>query len=116
MCVFVLSHVWLFLTSWTVDGQTPLSTVHQIFQEKMLELIAIPYPRDLPDPGIKPVSLVSYSLSQGKSRDIKDFNVKSETMIALMWTKLFPCFKPIMGKGFPAMTQKKTWEKKKNTD
>ena len=92
MCVFVLSHVWLFLTSWTVDRQTPLSTIHQIFQEKMLEWITISYPRDLPDPGIKPVSLVSYSLSQGKSRDIKDFNVKSETMIALMWTKIVSLF------------------------
>ena len=92
MCVFVVSHVWLSATSWTVDCQAPLSTVHQIFQEKMLEWIAISYPRDLPDLGIKPMSLVSYSLSQGKSRDTKDFNVKSETMTVLIGTKIVSLF------------------------
>ena len=34
------------------------SSVHEIFQARILEWIAIPTPGDLCDPGIEPVSLV----------------------------------------------------------
>ena len=42
-----LSSVWLFVAPWTVHG---------ILQTRILELVAIPFPRGLPYPGIKPRS------------------------------------------------------------
>ena len=44
----LLSRVRLFATSWTV--------VHGILQARILEWVAIPFSRHLPDPGIKPGS------------------------------------------------------------
>ena len=41
-----------------VDYCPPGSSVCGIFQERILEWVAIPFSRDLPDPGIKPASLV----------------------------------------------------------
>ena len=35
----------------------PGSSVHGISQARILEWVAIPYPGDLPDPGIEPTSL-----------------------------------------------------------
>ena len=46
-----LSCVWLFMTPWTVACQTPLYT--GILQARILEWVAIPFSRDLPDPEIK---------------------------------------------------------------
>ena len=40
----------------------PGSSVHGIFQARILQWVAIPSPRDLPDPGIKPTSLMSSAL------------------------------------------------------
>ena len=39
------------------DCSPPVSSAHGIFQARILEQVAIFYSRDLPDPGIKPVSL-----------------------------------------------------------
>ena len=39
------------------------SSVHEILQARILEWVAIPPPRDLPDSGIKPMSLVSPALA-----------------------------------------------------
>ena len=39
-----------------MDCSPPGSTVHGILQARILEEVAIPSPRDLPDPGIKPGS------------------------------------------------------------
>ena len=39
-----------------VDGSPPGSSVHEIFQVRILEWVAISFSRDLPDPGIKPRS------------------------------------------------------------
>ena len=50
VCVF--SHVWL-------DCSPPGSSVHGILQARILKWVAISYPGDLPNPGIKPTSLVS---------------------------------------------------------
>ena len=55
----LLSHVHLFLTPWTMARQAPLSG---IFQARILEWVAISYSRGLPDPGIKPTSLMSLTL------------------------------------------------------
>ena len=38
------------------------STVHGIFQARTLEQVPFPSPKDLPDPGVKPASLVPPAL------------------------------------------------------
>ena len=59
LCVYVLSCVQLFATPWTVDCQAPLS-----WQEYQSGL-PFPTPGDLPNPGIKPISLASPALAGG---------------------------------------------------
>ena len=39
-----------------MDCSLPGSTIHGIFQARILEWVAIPSPGDLPDPGIEPGS------------------------------------------------------------
>ena len=43
-----LSHVWLIVTPWY--------TVHGILQARILEWVAFPFSRDLPNPGVEPRS------------------------------------------------------------
>ena len=52
--VKLLSRVWLFATPWTVACQE--SSIHGIFQARVLEWVAFPSPGDLPDSGIEPGS------------------------------------------------------------
>ena len=54
-CAKSLSCVWLFVTPRTITHQAPLSM--GILQERILEWVAIPFSRDLPNPGIEPRSL-----------------------------------------------------------
>ena len=56
-----LSHVRLFVTLWTIANQAPLSKGFSK-QEYWSEL-PCPPPRDLPDPGMEPVSLMSLALA-----------------------------------------------------
>ena len=39
-----------------MDCSSPGSSVHEILQARILEWVAIPFSRDLPDPGIEPGS------------------------------------------------------------
>ena len=39
-----------------IDGSPPGSSVHGVLQARILEWVAIPFSRDLPDPGIEPRS------------------------------------------------------------
>ena len=55
-----LSRVRLFETPWTVACQAPLSM--GILQARILEWVAIPFSRDLPDPGLEPTSPVCPAL------------------------------------------------------
>ena len=58
--VCMLSHfnqVWLFATPWTVAFQAPLSMGFS--RQEYWNGLLCPPPGDLPDPGIKPVSLIS---------------------------------------------------------
>ena len=48
------SHVQLFATPWTVAHQAPLSM--GILQARILEWVAVPYSRVLPNPGTEPAS------------------------------------------------------------
>ena len=57
------SHVWLFATLWTIAHQAPLSMGFS-WQEYWSGL-PYPPPGDLPNPGIKPVSLMSPVLAGG---------------------------------------------------
>ena len=45
-----------------LDCSSPASTVHRIFQARILEWIAISTSKDLPDPGIEPASAASPAL------------------------------------------------------
>ena len=52
MCVYVLSCVWLFATPWTIARQAPPlgSSIHGIFQARILGCIAIFYSREFSQP------------------------------------------------------------------
>ena len=63
MCVKSLSPVQLFATPWTVAHEAPLSMGFSR-QENWSGLPCSP-PGDLPDPGIKPTSLMSSELAGG---------------------------------------------------
>ena len=54
-CVCVLSHVWFFMTSWTVVHQAPLSLGFS--RQEYWSGLPFPPPGDLPNPGIKSESL-----------------------------------------------------------
>ena len=57
------SHVWLFVTPWTVAYQVPLSMGFS--RQKYWSGLPCPPPGDLPNPGTKPTSLMSPSLAGG---------------------------------------------------
>ena len=60
VCAHVLNHVWLFATIWTIAHQAPLSM--KFSRQEFLSGLSFPTPRDLPNPGIEPASLVSPAL------------------------------------------------------
>ena len=60
---FVLSHVGLFATLWTIVRQAVLSMGFS--RQKYGSELPFPTPGDLPNPGIKPMSLASPSLAGG---------------------------------------------------
>ena len=75
-----LSHLWLFVTPWTIQ-------IHQTLQARILE--PFPSPRDLPNPGIKPRSLALQADSlpaepQGKPRLYKYGSVLLFSMYMLI--------------------------------
>ena len=59
----MLSHVWLFMTLWTVAQQASLSMGFP--RQEYWNGFPFPPSGDLPDPGIKPTSLVSHALAGG---------------------------------------------------
>ena len=66
MCACVLSHfshVWLFGTLGTVARQAPLSM--EFSRQEHWSRLPFPSPGDLPNPGIKPASLMSPALVDG---------------------------------------------------
>ena len=56
LCVFAFSHVQFFVTPWTAACQAPLSMGFS--RQEYWGGLPFPPPGDVPDPGIKPVSLV----------------------------------------------------------
>ena len=61
--VCVLSHVWLFVTPWTLARQAPLSMGFSSLE--YWSGLPCPPPGTLSDPGIEPASLVSPALAGG---------------------------------------------------
>ena len=59
--LWVLSHVRLFASPWTVAHQLPLSM--EFSMQEYWSGLPFPIAGDLPDPGIKPVSLASPALA-----------------------------------------------------
>ena len=59
-CVSCESHVWLFVTPWSVSLQAPLSMGFP--RQKYWSGLSFPPPGDLPDPGIEPMSPVAHTL------------------------------------------------------
>ena len=65
VCVWVHTHAQLCLALCNPMDCSPLaSSVHGIFQARILEWVAFLTPGDLPNPGIKPVCLVSLALQE----------------------------------------------------
>ena len=63
LCVQLLGHVQLFVTLQTVAQQAPPSM--EFSKQEYWSGFPCPPPGDLPDPGIKPVSLTSAALGSG---------------------------------------------------
>ena len=63
MCTCVLSHVRFYATPWAVAHQAPVSVGFP--RKEYWSGLPFPTPGDLPDPGIKPVSLASPALAGG---------------------------------------------------
>ena len=59
----LLSHVWLFLTPWTVAYQASLSVGFS--RQKYWSGVSFPLPGGFPYPGIDPESLLSPALASG---------------------------------------------------
>ena len=59
----MLSHVQLFGAHWTAAFQAPLSMELFFFRQEYWSGLPFPPPQDLPDSGIKPMSLASAALS-----------------------------------------------------
>ena len=57
----LFSHVWIFVTLWTVPHQTPLSLGFS--RQESWSWLPCPPPGDLPNPGIDQVSLTSPALA-----------------------------------------------------
>ena len=62
VCVCVCAQSWLTLCN-PVGCSPACSSIHGIFQARILELISFPPPWDFPDPGIKSMSFASPALA-----------------------------------------------------
>ena len=63
VCVYVLSHVRLFVTPWTAALKAPLSVGFP--RQEYWHRLPFPSPGDLPDPGMEPTSPVSPAWTGG---------------------------------------------------
>ena len=85
----LLSCVWLFVTPWTVSHQAPLSMEFSR-QEYWSGLPCLP-PRDLPNPGNKPMSLISPTLASGFCNTSTTWEAPWRVLILLLkkWQYIF---------------------------
>ena len=105
-----------------IDCSPPGSSVHGIFQVRILEWVAISFSRDLPDPGIKPAFLGSPALAgrffttapPGKPLMIKIGERNESSWLVVLDSHGRAMFLPI---GFPPSSDKtlKTYTSHRNT-
>ena len=89
-CVCMHGHVLLFATSWIIVCQVPLS-VGFPRQEYIGVGCYFVFQGGLPDPGIKPASLVSPALASGNftTGSLESLNIyEMLSQLTMMWTKL----------------------------
>ena len=67
-----------------MDCNPPGSSVHGILQQEYWSGLPCPPPGDLPDPGIKPMSLMSPALAGGKM-NIFTRKIDSEAEAPILW-------------------------------
>ena len=70
VCVCVLSHIWLFVTPWTVDLQSSPSM--EFSRQEYWNGLPFPTPGHLPNPGIEPASPISPALAGGFFATVKN--------------------------------------------
>ena len=88
-CFGHFGHDWLFATLWTVIHQAPLSIGFS--RQEYWGGLLLPSPGDVPDPGIKPASLMSPALASrflplsppGKPQSGRQVRIKREPRMAL---------------------------------
>ena len=77
------SHVWLFLTPWTVALQVPLSM--RFSSQEYWGGMPFPSPEDPPDPGIEPASLTSPALQvdslPSELQYVRPFDIVSHLLV-----------------------------------
>ena len=76
-----------------MDCSPPGSSVHGILQARILEWVAMPPPGDLPDPGIKPGSVVSPASAGGFFTTSATWEVHEEAYIRIFeYTDFFQVY------------------------
>jgi len=82
--VCMLSHVWLFVTPWTVARQVPLSM--EVYRQEWHSRVPLPTPEELPNPGIKLTCLscllhshlwILYQCAPGKAYEFSTSSLSS---------------------------------------
>ena len=85
MCVCTKSLESCLILCDPMDCSPPGSSVHGILQARILEWVAMPSSKDLPDPGVEPESLMSPALA----------GTFLNTSAA--WEALASCYSPFFG-------------------
>ena len=80
------SHVWLFATLWTTAQEAPLSL--RFFRQKYWSGLPCPPAGDLPNPGIKPSSLMSLALSGRFFNTSATWEAPKNSMLLLLLSRL----------------------------
>ena len=87
MCALSLSHAQLFATPWTVALQAPLSM--EFSRQDYRSGLPFPSPGDLPNPGIKPSSLVSPTLAS------ESFTTEPPGKLSIKSSYSFKCWEKV---------------------
>ena len=94
-CLSCFSHVRLFVISWTVACQSPLSMGFS--RQEYSSGLPFPPPGDLPNPGTEPTSLAFPALASGFFVSSATWEVHFRSLITvILLLKLFCCFLYLM--------------------
>ena len=95
LCLLMLSHVQFFVTPWTVARQAPLSMGFS--RQEYCSGLPCPPVGNLPNPGIKPMSLASPALAG-----------RFFTTVAT-WVPLTPTLSSVLPVGLPHSSSARAW-------